>query len=269
VTRVLSASVLLTLVIVTVWWLPPGATVVVAAAFAWLAAVEVAGLSRHLGAPLPVGFVGPAAAILCGAFAFGAAPDPASAPASISLVLFSLLIATGAVVLAMGPPGPSTLARASGTLMAPMYAGLPLGAIAWVQVVHGPYVLTALALLLVASDSAQYFTGRAIGRHKLAPTVSPAKTVEGAVGGLVASGVIGALLLARWIPGVAPGTGALLGLTLGALGIVGDLFESLLKRSAGVKDSSALIPGHGGVLDRIDSWLFAAPGYFVFLRYFV
>jgi phosphatidate cytidylyltransferase len=64
-----------------------------------------------------------------------------------------------------------------------------------------------------------------------------------------------------------PGLLALLGATIVALGIVGDLFESLLKRSAGVKDSSALIPGHGGVLDRIDSWLFAAPAYYVFVRY--
>ena len=267
-TRVLSAFVLIALVVVTIWFLPAFATIVVSAAFAWLAAIEVAGLSRQLGAPLPAEFVGPAAAVVCGAFAIGAGADPASAPASISVVVLALLVATGAITLAMGPPGASTLARAAGTLMAPLYAGLPLGAIAWVRVVHGPYVLTALALLLISSDSAQYFTGRSIGRRKLAPTVSPAKTIEGAVGGLVASAIVGALLLARWIPGVTPWAGALLGLMLAALGIVGDLFESLLKRSAGVKDSSALIPGHGGVLDRIDSWLFAAPAYFVFLRYF-
>src|SRR5439155_6745262 len=140
------------------------------------------GLSRQLGAPVPVGFVGPAAAIVCGAFAYGAAADLSSPPASIVVVLFALLVATGAITLAMGPPAASTLARAGATLMAPLYTGLPLGAIAWVRVVDGPYVLTALALLLIASDSAQYFTGRAIGRRKLAPTVSPAKTVEGAAG---------------------------------------------------------------------------------------
>ena len=267
-TRILSASVLLTLIAVTVWILPAVATIVVCAAFAWLAAVEISGLSRHLGAPLPAGFVGPAAAIVCGAFAFGADAGLASAPASISVVLFALLIATGALTLASGPPAASTLATAAATLMAPLYVGLPLGAIAWVRVVHGPYVLTALALLLIASDSAQYFIGRSLGRRKLAPLVSPAKTIEGAIGGLAAAALVGGLLFARWIPGVTPWTGGLLGLALAALGIVGDLFESLLKRSAGVKDSSTLIPGHGGVLDRIDSWLFAAPAYFVFLRYF-
>src|SRR5437870_792682 len=101
-TRVLSASVLIALVVVTVWLLPSAATIVVAAAFAWLAAIEVAGLSRQLGAPVPVGFVGPAAAIVCGAFAYGAAADFSSPPASIVVVLFALLVATGAITLAMG-----------------------------------------------------------------------------------------------------------------------------------------------------------------------
>ena len=70
-----------------------------------------------------------------------------------------------------------------------------------------------------------------------------------------------------WLPGLDAWLLALVGATLAALGIVGDLFESLLKRSAGLKDSSGLIPGHGGLLDRIDSWLFAAPAFYLFLRY--
>ncbi len=100
--------------------------------------------------------------------------------------------------------------------------------------------------------------------------MSPAKTVEGAVGGFVAAAILGAWLAPQWLamthaPG--PVAGALLGTLLAGAGMVGDLFESLLKRSAGVKDSSSLIPGHGGVLDRIDSYLFAAPVYFLLLRY--
>jgi phosphatidate cytidylyltransferase len=119
---------------------------------------------------------------------------------------------------------------------------------------------------IVISDSAQYYCGRAFGRRKLAPSISPKKTVEGAIGGVL----FGTAAMAGI--GMRVFTAPLLvlilvGATIVALGIVGDLFESLLKRSADVKDSSTLIPGHGGVLDRIDSWLFASPVYYVFVRY--
>jgi phosphatidate cytidylyltransferase len=122
-------------------------------------------------------------------------------------------------------------------------------------------------LTIVVSDSAQYYTGRAFGRRPLAPSISPKKTREGAVGGLIfgtAAMVLGGL---RVFPAAPLAILVLSAATVVVLGIVGDLFESLLKRSAGVKDSSALIPGHGGVLDRIDSWLFAGPVYYVFVRY--
>jgi phosphatidate cytidylyltransferase len=124
-----------------------------------------------------------------------------------------------------------------------------------------------LVVCIVVSDSAQYYTGRALGRRPLAPSISPKKTLEGALGGLVFG--TAAMLVGGRV--VFPAAGMimllLIGASISALGIVGDLFESLLKRSAGVKDSSGLIPGHGGVLDRIDSWLFAAPVYYVFVKY--
>ena len=120
---------------------------------------------------------------------------------------------------------------------------------------------------VMVSDTAQYYSGRAFGRRPLAPAISPNKTVEGAVGGFV----FGALTLASaghwWLPGVPVAMRALIGVAVVALGIAGDLFESMLKRSAGVKDSSSLIPGHGGILDRIDALLFAAPVYYIVLRY--
>ena len=131
----------------------------------------------------------------------------------------------------------------------------------------GREALFLLMLTVMVSDTAQYYTGRGLGRRLLAPAISPKKTVEGAVGGFV----FGALLLAAagqwWLPRFPMAFRAMLGLVVVALGIAGDLFESMLKRSAGVKDSSALIPGHGGVLDRIDALLFAAPVYYVVLKY--
>ena len=114
-------------------------------------------------------------------------------------------------------------------------------------------------LTVVMSDTAQYYSGRTFGRTPLAPRISPKKTIEGAAGGFVFGTAIFIIAGAWWVPGMPVLFRAGLGLAIVALGIAGDLFESMLKRSAGVKDSSALIPGHGGVLDRIDALLFAAP----------
>jgi phosphatidate cytidylyltransferase len=124
-----------------------------------------------------------------------------------------------------------------------------------------------LIIVVVASDSAQYYAGRAFGRHPLSPTLSPKKTVEGAVGGLLAGALTLALLGHWWWPAAPAALRFGLGALLVVLGITGDLFESMLKRAAGVKDSAALIPGHGGVLDRIDALLFAAPVYYTMMRY--
>lgn len=116
---------------------------------------------------------------------------------------------------------------------------------------------TLIAILAIAwvADIAAYFSGRRFGRRKIAPTISPGKTWEGAIGAAVAVVSYG-LLLAPYLPSALAGHPvrlALICLGLTAVSIVGDLFESLLKRQAGLKDSSALLPGHGGVLDRIDS----------------
>lgn len=131
---------------------------------------------------------------------------------------------------------------------------------------HGPALVTLLAVAIVLSDTGAYFAGKTLGRRKMAPNVSPKKTWEGSIGGLV---LAGAGMLALWLIALhgpadvfpkAPwyvycGTG----LVLAAIGQVGDLIESMLKRDAGIKDSGALFPGHGGVLDRCDGFLFTAP----------
>jgi phosphatidate cytidylyltransferase len=122
-------------------------------------------------------------------------------------------------------------------------------------------------LTVIASDTGQYYTGRLFGRRPLAPAVSPKKTIEGAVGGFVFGTLVMAVLGGWWLPVAPLPVRAALGAAVVALGIAGDLFESMLKRSAGVKDSSSLIPGHGGVLDRIDALLFAAPVYYIVLKH--
>ena len=261
-TRVLSAVVLVAIVGGVLWFGPWWATLALAALVAALAAGEVAGFSSAVGAPVPVLFVAVAAMAACAVVPIGMANG-----AAIVVVLLALVVGAGIVTMAGGPPSPAMITAAAVTVMAPLYVGLPMGALVWIDVVFGPRPVIFLIATIAISDSTQYFTGRAFGRRKLAPAISPAKTIEGAVGGLVAAAITGALLGPVWGQVVSPLEGIALGLMLCVIGITGDLFESLLKRSAGVKDSSALIPGHGGVLDRIDAYLFAVPAYLLFLSY--
>ena len=118
-------------------------------------------------------------------------------------------------------------------------------------------VWTALALTAAwACDAAAYLVGRSVGRRPVYPLVSPRKTVEGTAAGLAGAALVGL----AWAPaaGVGPFAGLALGLVIGVAGVVGDLSESLLKRAGGVKDSGTIFPGHGGLLDRLDSLLFVA-----------
>src|SRR5687767_2191527 len=146
-----------------------------------------------------------------------------------------------------------------------LYIGMPLGLLAMLNVVHGWRATLLLIATIVVSDSLQYYSGRAFGRHALAPAISPKKTIEGAVGGAVAGTVFMVLAGRLVFPDYPRLWLAMLGLVMVLLGILGDLFESRLKREANVKDSSSLIPGHGGVLDRIDALLFVTPVYAIAL----
>lgn len=121
---------------------------------------------------------------------------------------------------------------------------------------EGSRYLITLVLLIWAQDIGAYFIGLTLGKRPLAPTISPKKTWEGALGGLACGVLVAGLVGLFWHMG---GIGFLLGLVAGIAGQIGDLVESALKRAAGVKDSGSLLPGHGGVLDRFDSLIFAAP----------
>jgi phosphatidate cytidylyltransferase len=264
VTRILSAVVLIATIGVVLllapWWASLALTAVIAAVAAW----EMGRLAAAVGAAVSTPVLVTGAVAVCIATAM--TPDLLRGGA-LTQVLLALIVGAGVVTLGAGEPSPAAMTRAGWLLMVPVYVGMPLGVLAWLQIVHGPMVLLLLLGVIAGSDSAQYAAGRLLGRRRLAPAISPGKTIEGAAGGVLAAAAIGALLGPRLIGGATVLDGTVLGVILAAFGIAGDLFESLLKRSAGVKDSSALIPGHGGVLDRIDAYLFAAPVFALGLGY--
>ncbi|MCL6561251.1 MAG: phosphatidate cytidylyltransferase, partial [Firmicutes bacterium] len=179
---------------------------------------------------------------------------------TITIILFIHLIAT----VALYPR--YSLLDGAGTLMGTLYVGL-LSYIYLIRTLpHGWIWLIFMLVGTWASDTTAYFVGKAFGRRRLAPVLSPKKTLEGAIGGVLGS-VLTGYLFALIYPFLPISKMFILGLLLGAAAEVGDLLESAFKRQAGMKDSSALIPGHGGILDRFDSALFTAPlvYYFVLL----
>ena len=127
----------------------------------------------------------------------------------------------------------------------------------------GPEICLFLLVMVWVVDSAAYFTGRRFGRHKLAPGISPGKTIEGVAGALVAAAILGATYALSGRPDVPVGGFVLLCAVVALVSVTGDLLESVVKRRHGVKDSGDLLPGHGGVLDRIDSLAAAAPLFYV------
>jgi phosphatidate cytidylyltransferase len=130
------------------------------------------------------------------------------------------------------------------------------------------HLLSFFFLVLMGSDTGAYYTGRLLGKHKLAPSVSPGKTWEGAFGGMAAS-LLAAALAHYWFFPELPLSAALpLAAVMNVLGVVGDLTESALKRGAKAKDAAQILPGHGGLLDRLDSLLFNAPLIYYFALYY-
>jgi phosphatidate cytidylyltransferase len=150
-----------------------------------------------------------------------------------------------------------------------VYIPLLLGHFVWLRYMpQGEWWLLWLLAVVCSGDTAAYYTGKTWGKKKFYPLVSPGKTWAGTFGGLAANLVVG-VAVGRWLlPGQSlPGL-AVVAVILGCIGLLGDLFESMLKRQAQVKDASSLLPGHGGVLDRLDSLLFAAPA-LVYARLFL
>jgi phosphatidate cytidylyltransferase len=266
ISRLVSAAVLIIAIGGTVLFLPPWGTLALAVIVAAAAGVELALLARSLGASVSPAFVALAAAAFCVLLSDQPQIESMHRDLIVALII-GMTIASGLITLGTTTPGPTVYVSIAVLLLAPLYVGLPLGTLAWIRETHGAPAFIWLVGVIALSDSAQYYAGTLWGRRKLAPVISPGKTVEGAAGGLVVAPVAG-MLIGRWaMPELGMPSMAVLAIGLALFGMAGDLFESLIKRSAGAKDSSALIPGHGGVLDRIDAYLFAAPVFYLFLRY--
>ncbi len=147
-----------------------------------------------------------------------------------------------------------------------LYVSLTLGHLLLTRTLPGgEYLIFFLVLVTWAGDTGAYYAGVTLGRHKLAPVVSPNKTIEGLLGGLVLAVVV-AFIAQRWfLPTFTILDCVATGLLLTGVGVLGDLSESAMKRSAGVKDSGAVIPAHGGMLDRLDNLLFTAPTFYYYM----
>lgn len=291
-TRILTSLVGIPLALVLLFW--PGGR-------PWVAAVAVVGIIASLEyasalAGRGIAILGPV--LVVGAVAF---PIGAAYPAETPLLSGLLWLAT--LDISRGPTGWGLLYVAAAMLVVELFrhdraplrnVGATLFGLIWIPALlsalaalrsgaffpgapekAGAWAVLSVLLVIWAGDTAAYFTGRAWGRRKCAPSISPNKTWEGVFGGLAASAAFGALALAPTLaaPGLGFGAGRgtalglAFGLLVGAAGQVGDLVESAVKREIGIKDFGEILPGHGGVLDRFDSLLFAAPVACLLLRW--
>jgi phosphatidate cytidylyltransferase len=257
-TRVLSGVALATVFLALIWFVSSPILLGVALLVATLAFTEYERIVDKIGARVPWWTTWAATLVAC-----GMVPFPWLAAES---VLTAALIMIAINVLASDRAGAPLLGDTAAAMLAVVYIGLPLGCLVAIHAVAGREAVLLLIATVVVSDSAQYYVGRTFGRTPLAPRHSPKKTREGAIGGFVAAPIFLVAAGHYWMPGESPASLAALGMAVALAGMVGDLFESMLKRAADLKDSGTLIPGHGGVLDRIDALIFAAPIFYFFIN---
>lgn len=266
--RVVSGVVLGVVFFALIWFANAMVLLAVAITVCALALREYASLMKALGANVPV-----LVTLIASVAVLWSVPFPYL---TVEVVLGAGVLVIAIATMMRAPGGAEgrdeerfrpAIRAVAAAVFAMVYLGLPLGALVGIHIFGGRYAVVLLVATVAVSDTAQYYAGRLIGRRPLAPRLSPKKTIEGAVGGFVAAPAFLYFAGPQMIPVAHPMTIALLGLVLVAAGIAGDLFESMLKRASGSKDSSTLIPGHGGVLDRIDALLFATPVFYLYVRW--
>jgi phosphatidate cytidylyltransferase len=258
--RELAAAIAIPIVFAVLFLAPPIAFNLLVALMALAALWEFYRLAEKTGLPVAktVGIAGGAALLLWTAFwEYVFPPHPGLIVALAGLLAFVLLASVAPLFAKVDLP--AALGGASGTVFGVLSIALPATAMCFLRFVS-PRAVLLLFLLVWGCDSFAYYVGKNLGKRKLAPRVSPNKTWEGTIGGLVGGTLIGAAAGTWWVfPELGPARGALAGALATSAGQLGDLVESMWKRGAGVKDSGSFLPGHGGFYDRIDSLLYAAP----------
>jgi phosphatidate cytidylyltransferase len=200
----------------------------------------------------------------------GGLPDPLM----IQLILILLTIGSLTAAMLRGAPFDRMITSVGVTLLSVMYIVLLGGHLIALRVGFAPqlskHLLSFFFLVIMGADAAAYYGGRAFGRHKLAPNISPGKTWEGAIAGMLASLLLAVGAHYWFFPELPTKFALILAALMTVVSVIGDLTESALKRSAGAKDTAHILPGHGGILDRIDSLLFNAPVVYYFAyAYFI
>jgi phosphatidate cytidylyltransferase len=264
--RVLTALVLIPVLIVVIGYAPPVCFLALVAAATVLGLEEYFSIARKSGLELDRAWTHAAALLLLLSF-YG---SPVDLQPALFLLAGSALVLMTLAIRRRSLQG--ALAGASAALLGLVYVPVTLGfmvALHRVSTQWGPGNRWIFFPLLVVwlGDTGAYYVGQAFGRRPLAPRISPKKTVEGSLGGFFGNILAAILGKQIFLPSVPTAHLLLLSLLLGAASQIGDLAESAIKRGAGVKDSSNLLPGHGGMLDRIDGVLFAAPLMFGYLRF--
>jgi phosphatidate cytidylyltransferase len=251
-TRIVTAAVLVALLLAVVLWLPPFATIVALGVVVLAGAWEWSGFLRTRSTAARLAYVAVVAALLPLSWRVTATREGTAAVLSTAVLWWILAL----LWIVFAPRRVARWSAALAGLLALVPAWVALSRLRWDVPRGGEWMLFVLTLVWVA-DIAAFFVGRRFGRMRLAPEVSPGKTWEGALGGAAVSALV-AIAGSGWF-GVAPELFVPLCLVAVAFSVVGDLTESLLKRFAGMKDSGTLFPGHGGVMDRIDSVTGAVP----------
>jgi len=194
----------------------------------------------------------------------GSLPSVPSVPSS--LVISLVVIVPFFISLTQAQDFSIVILKVFGTIVGVFYVAWLLSHLLLIRVLpHGKNMIIFLLLVVWTGDTAAFYTGKIFGKHKLSPRISPNKSIEGALGGMFGSIIVSAVAHFTFLKQINLANSISLGFLLNVFGQLGDLTESLLKRGFRVKDSGTLIPGHGGILDRIDSILFAGPALYYYV----